>query len=129
MQYYYVKHLNNATNIDHSAIPRYKIYHTVRDERKGGLAHYIQDEIHCTGKFDVEPVDNNIMDSCFVNIEINSKQIVLGELNQITGNRDYYIEIIKYINFMYLSKCIINFLKIRQHRATENCWVLILKMV
>ena len=40
----------NATNIDHSFIPKYKMYHSIRDDRKGdGVALYILGDFNCTG--------------------------------------------------------------------------------
>ena len=50
------------------------MYRSIRNNRKGSyVAPYVLDEIHCTGKTNVLPVDNNIMESHSVNIEINNR--------------------------------------------------------
>ena len=93
----------NTTNIDHSAIPGYKKYHSIRDKRKaGGVEHFILDEIYCTGKINVIMVDSYIMESCFANTKVNNKLVVLEELCGMYGIDlkkiiDYYMEMIKYI--------------------------------
>ena len=44
------------------------------------MALYILDEIYCIGEINVVTENSNILESCFVNIEINSKEIVFGVL-------------------------------------------------
>ena len=92
----------NTTNIDHSTISGYKLYLSIRDNRKGdGVELDILDAIHCSRMTNVLLVDNNIIESCFVNIGINYIWITLVELYGIPGTniKKYrlYMEMIKYL--------------------------------
>ena len=61
------------------------------------MALHILDESHFTGKIKAVLVDSNIMESCFVDADINNTQIVSGDLYTIPGS-DINMEVVKYIS-------------------------------